>query len=201
MGPPTGNDICQAPQRALNLRHLARILGDEVVVHAQPFRRHRQNLASRHAPLRPIRRRLRWIRRHCICCPTLVFPLVICASLPSPLLNIWSYLPYFAPFPRRICCQSRCKCIARRLLCLRDMARHHVEVAMAMATAVLLFFVVVVVKARISAAAAREIENDAFSGSRGNAPLWRMPRPAVAAQRRLSYPVFGYEHSDYKEKQ
>lgn len=45
-------------------------------------------------------------------------------------------------------------------------------------------FVVVVVKTRISAAAAREIENDAFSGSRGNAPLWRMPRPAVAAQRR-----------------
>lgn len=38
--PPTGNDVCEAPQRALNLRHLAGILGDEVVVHAQPFRRH-----------------------------------------------------------------------------------------------------------------------------------------------------------------
>lgn len=82
------------------------------------------------------------------------------------------------------------------------MARHHVECGDGDGDgdSGFVVFAVVVVKARISAAAAREIDNDAFSGSRGNAPLWRMSRPAVAAQHRLSYPIFGYQHADYKQK-
>lgn len=51
----TGNDVRQAPQRALDLRHLARVLGDEVAVHAQPPRRLREHRA-RACALAPRRR-------------------------------------------------------------------------------------------------------------------------------------------------
>lgn len=42
----TWNDVRQAAQRALNLRHLTGILGDELFVHAEPLRRKREYLAQ-----------------------------------------------------------------------------------------------------------------------------------------------------------
>jgi hypothetical protein len=41
----TRNDICQRPQRRLDLRYGAAVLGDEVRVHAQPSWRQREYLA------------------------------------------------------------------------------------------------------------------------------------------------------------
>jgi hypothetical protein len=48
----TRDNVCQRPQRRLYLRHGAAVLSDEVRVHAQPPRRHRQHLG------RPLRRLL-----------------------------------------------------------------------------------------------------------------------------------------------